>query len=65
MKIDGGCHCGYITYEAEADPDKTSICHCTDCQHLTGTAFPHLHSSRGRQLPDVLRRADDLCEDGG
>jgi hypothetical protein len=39
MKIDGGCHCGYITYEAEADPERASICHCTDCQHLTGTAF--------------------------
>jgi hypothetical protein len=39
MKIDGGCHCGYITYEAEADPAKTSICHCTDCQSLSGTAF--------------------------
>ena len=39
MKIDGACHCGYITYEAEADPERTSICHCTDCQMLTGTAF--------------------------
>jgi hypothetical protein len=39
MKIEGGCHCGYITYEAEVDPERTSICHCTDCQHLTGTAF--------------------------
>lgn len=39
MKIDGGCHCGAITYEAEVDPEKTSICHCTDCQQLTGTAF--------------------------
>jgi len=39
MKIDGGCHCGKIAYEAEADPDKVSICHCTDCQELTGTAF--------------------------
>jgi hypothetical protein len=38
-KIDGGCHCGYITYEAEADPEKTTICHCTDCQHLSGSAF--------------------------
>lgn len=39
MKIDGGCHCGAITYTAEVDPEKTSICHCTDCQQLTGTAF--------------------------
>ncbi|MEA2990825.1 MAG: hypothetical protein QOG83_3536 [Alphaproteobacteria bacterium] len=39
MKIDGRCHCGYITFEAEADPDRTSICHCTDCQTLTGTPF--------------------------
>jgi hypothetical protein len=39
MKIDGGCHCGYITYEGEANPDKASICHCTDCQKLSGSAF--------------------------
>ncbi len=39
MHIDGGCHCGYITYEAEVDPDKVGICHCTDCQKLSGTAY--------------------------
>ena len=39
MKIDGGCHCGYIAYEAEVDPDKVRICHCTDCQTLSGSAF--------------------------
>lgn len=39
MHIDGGCHCGNITYEAEVDPEAVSICHCTDCQQLTGTAY--------------------------
>jgi hypothetical protein len=39
MKIDGGCHCGYITNEAEADPANAMICHCTDCQTLSGSAF--------------------------
>ena len=39
MKIDGACHCGYITYVAEIDPDKAGICHCTDCQTLSGSAF--------------------------
>ena len=39
MKIDGSCHCGFITYEAEIDPQKAAICHCTDCRTLSGTAF--------------------------
>jgi hypothetical protein len=39
MKVDGRCHCGEIRYEAQIDADKVSVCHCTDCQTLTGTAF--------------------------
>ena len=39
MKVTGGCHCGQITYEAEVDPATVRVCHCTDCQKLTGTAF--------------------------
>jgi hypothetical protein len=39
MKIDGHCHCGQISFEAEVDPKTVNICHCTDCQMLTGSAF--------------------------
>ena len=39
MRIDGGCHCAFITYQGEADPEKVGVCHCTDCQALIGTAF--------------------------
>jgi hypothetical protein len=39
MKVDGRCHCGYITYEAEVDPANVLICHCSDCQTLSGSAF--------------------------
>jgi hypothetical protein len=39
MKIDGACHCGAITYEAGIDPEKVGICHCTDCQTLSASAF--------------------------
>ncbi len=39
MKIDGGCHCGTLTYEAEVDPEEVFICHCTDCQRISGSAF--------------------------
>ena len=39
MRIDGGCHCGFIKYQGEADPEKAAICHCADCQMLSGSAF--------------------------
>jgi hypothetical protein len=39
MKVDGTCHCGNITFEAEIDPGAVVVCHCTDCQTLTGSAF--------------------------
>jgi hypothetical protein len=39
MHIDGGCHCGYITYAAEVDPEAVRICHCTDCQTLSGSSY--------------------------
>jgi len=39
MKVEGGCHCGRIAYEAEVDPNAVGICHCTDCQTLTGSAY--------------------------
>jgi hypothetical protein len=39
MRIDGTCHCGFIRIEGEADPEKTQICHCSDCRTGTGSAF--------------------------
>ncbi len=39
MKVDGRCHCGKIQYEAEIDPGRVVVCHCTDCQVLSGSAF--------------------------
>ena len=39
MKIDGSCQCGHIKYEAEIDETHVNICHCTDCQAFSGSAF--------------------------
>ena len=39
MQITGGCHCGNITYSAEVDQAAVSLCHCTDCQTFSGSAF--------------------------
>ena len=39
MNIDGACHCGELAYEAVIDPDRITVCHCSDCQVMSGTAF--------------------------
>jgi hypothetical protein len=79
MRIDGGCFCGAITYEADVDPEKTSICHCRDCQQLTGTAFrvtvpaPEKDYRITRGTPKVFiktaasgaRRAQAFCPECG
>ena len=39
MNVSGRCHCGAISYEAVVDPAKVGLCHCTDCQTLTGSAY--------------------------
>lgn len=39
MRVNGSCHCGQVTYDAEIDPRMVGLCNCTDCQMLTGSAF--------------------------
>src|SRR3954464_9638434 len=39
LKIQGRCHCGTICYEAEVEAVSVNICHCLDCQRLSGSAF--------------------------
>jgi len=39
MQVSGACHCGAVTFSAEVDEAKVIICHCTDCQVLSASAF--------------------------
>lgn len=39
MQVDGKCFCGAVTYQAEINPDRVLICHCTDCQNHSGSAY--------------------------
>lgn len=36
MRIEGSCHCGRISFTAEVDPAQVAVCHCTDCQVISG-----------------------------
>jgi|HubBroStandDraft_6_1064221.scaffolds.fasta_scaffold192858_3 hypothetical protein len=39
MKIEGGCLCGKVRYSGEAEPIFAGLCHCTNCQKGSGSAF--------------------------
>ena len=39
MKVSGACHCGKIRFTAEVDETRVVVCHCTDCQVLSGSPF--------------------------
>ncbi|MDC3108048.1 GFA family protein [Paracoccaceae bacterium] len=42
MNADGECLCRQIQFEAQIDPKTATICHCTDCQINSGTAFGYV-----------------------
>ncbi|MCU0990177.1 MAG: GFA family protein [Xanthomonadales bacterium] len=42
MRIDGACHCGAIRFTADVDPSRVMLCHCTDCQVLSGSPYRHV-----------------------
>src|SRR5690242_4500446 len=38
-QMTGGCLCGKVRYTANAEPIFIGVCHCTNCQKQSGTAF--------------------------
>ena len=52
---EGGCLCGDVRYRTIAEPVRVTICHCTFCQRLTGSA--HL-------VEPIFRRNDVLILGG-
>ena len=37
--LEGGCSCGRVRYRLREDPIAFYVCHCTDCQRESGSAF--------------------------
>jgi hypothetical protein len=36
---EGGCQCGFVRYQLEGEPLGIAVCHCTECQRQSGSAF--------------------------
>lgn len=64
MKIEGGCYCGEVRYEANGDPMMQAQCHCRECQYITGgqpnmiVAMPKDGFSYAKGGPKGFARSD-------
>ena len=36
MNLTGGCYCGAVRYEAQGPATECTMCHCRDCQRVSG-----------------------------
>lgn len=67
MHITGRCHCGNITYEAELESNTAIICHCRDCQMLSGSpyrVFVRVPAENFRMLSGTARTYVKTAENG-
>lgn len=64
MHITGGCYCGALRYEVEAEPIFKGLCHCRECQYISGgqantaIAMPMEKFNFTKGEPKVYRRTD-------
>jgi hypothetical protein len=64
MHVTGQCHCGAITYAADVAPDTISLCHCQDCQRLSGSAFRAGISAPAGQFRLLTGEPRHYCKTG-
>ena len=57
-KLSGGCACGAIRYESDAEPTVMLNCHCSDCRKASGSghaAIVIVQKSTLQQFPNAQR----------
>src|SRR5262245_11006319 len=65
--MDGGCQCGGVRYRVEGEPLALAVCHCTECQRQTGSAFGMslaLPASGFQLLSGELKTFSVRCDSG-
>jgi hypothetical protein len=64
---DGGCQCGGVRYRLEGEPLGLAVCHCTECQRQSGSAFGMslaIPREAFRLLAGELKRFSVRCDSG-
>ncbi len=65
--MDGGCQCGSVRYRVEGEPLGLAVCHCTECQRQSGSAFGMslaVPSDSFRLLSGELKTFTTVCDSG-
>lgn len=78
MKLEGGCYCGAVRFEADGDALFQGQCHCRECQYASGgqpnvlIGMPEAGFSYTRGGPKRFSRTDidnpvtrEFCENCG
>ena len=65
--LEGGCQCGSVRYRLEGKPAGLAVCHCTECQRQSGSAFGMslaVPKDSFRLLSGELKTFSVLCDSG-
>jgi len=64
MKVEGGCYCGQVRYEADGEPVLRGQCFCRECQYISGgdsvlvMGMPETAFRFTKGTPKAFRRSD-------
>jgi hypothetical protein len=62
----GGCLCGRVRYSTDAAPVFSGVCHCHNCQRVTGSAFAPVlaFAKAGVHIAGELKSYQDTGDSG-
>lgn len=63
----GGCQCGEVRYRFDGAPLELTVCHCTECQRQSGSAFGMslwIPASAFALLSGSLKFFEVVCDSG-